>query len=163
MRKIRYERLAILIISVLSIIFFIFNSIFKEVKIEVFKPISEIEEVTIEPIPNKTRLVDIITNAYDGVEIVFDLCQSINLELSSADDVYIKLLNKSSGEGIIEKNKTWDKYILDENNYKLKNGIIDPGTYKVVFTENELNNIDPDNIYINFLVRKDGEEIYNIR
>ena len=46
---------------------------------------------------------------------------------------------------------------------KIKNGIIKPGTYKVVFTENELNDIDPDNIYINFLVRKDGEEIYNIR
>jgi len=163
MRKIRYERLAILIILVLSIVFFIHSSISKMVRIEKFKPISENEEVSMEYVPSETRLVDVITNVYEDIEVIFDLCQSINLELSSPDDVYIKVCHKLSGEGIIEKNKIWDKYILDKDNYKLKNGIIQPGTYKVLFTENELKNVDSNNIYIDFLIRKDGENMYNCR
>ena len=161
MRKIRYERVAILIILVLSIVFFIHKSISKMVKIEEFKPVPKNDEVSMEYVPSETRLVDVVKNIYDGVEIVFDLCQSINLELSSPDDVYIKVCNKSNGEGIIEKNKIWDKYILNKDNYKFKNGIIKPGTYKVVFTESELRNVDSNNIYIDFLIRKNGEDIYN--
>ena len=135
-------------------------AISKVVKIEKFEPISK-EEVIIEYIPNKTKLINITKNVYEDVEVLFDINQSINLELSSSDDIYIKALNKSSGESIIEKNKTWDKYLLDTENYKVKNGIINPGTYKIRFTQSELNNIDEDNINIDFFIKKDGEEIYN--
>lgn len=135
-------------------------AISKVVKIEKFEPISK-EEVTIEYIPSKTKLINITKNVYEEVDIVFDINQSINLELSSSDDIYIKVLSKSSGDSIIEKNKTWSTYILDMENYKVKNGIINPGTYKIRFTKSELNNIDVNNINIDFFIKKDGKEIYN--
>jgi len=161
-RKLRYKRVIVFLIIVGVVLMSFVNAsiaISKVVKIEKFEPISK-EEVIIEYIPNKTKLINITKNVYEDVEVLFDINQSINLELSSSDDIYIKALNKSSGESIIEKNNTWDKYLLDTENYKVKNGIINPGTYKVRFTKSELNNIDANNINIDFFIKKDGKEIY---
>ena len=106
MRRLRYRRVAFLIILATAIIFFT-NTILainKVIKFEKIEPISEEDKVDVQTyIPNETRVTNITEYIYDGIDIVFNLSQSINLELSSPDDIYIKALDKSSGENIIEK------------------------------------------------------------
>jgi len=164
-RRLRHERVAVFLIIVGIVLMSFINvsiAISKVVKLEKFEPTSE-EEFIIEDAPSETKLIDTTKNAYDEVEIVFDLSQSINLELSSPDDIYIKMSYKSSSEKVIEKNKIWDKYILDKDGYKIKNGVIQPGTYKIRFTKSELEDVDVDDIYIDFLIRKNGEDMYSIQ
>ncbi len=108
-----------------------------------------------------TTITNISENTFCPLKLEFKLGEELNLDLSSRDDIVVKVINKNTKEIISESNKAWGKYIIGDSGKFGRGDLIKPGTYSVEVNKEELYNFKLEDVFVHFEIYKDGNNIYS--
>lgn len=108
-----------------------------------------------------TTITNISENTFCPLKLEFKLGEELNLDLSSRDDIVVKVINKTTKEIISESNKAWGKYIIGDSGKFGRGDLIKPGTYSVEVNKEELFNFNLEDVFVHFEIYKDGNKIYS--
>lgn len=99
------------------------------------------------------------TNAPEQALITFEINQTMDLSLSSKDNIKIEAIDPSTGQTITSKTKTWSGYLNDTNGNKYGMGsTLKPGIYQTVFSAEQIEYLNPSDIVIKLTATQDGIE-----
>ncbi|MDY3960820.1 hypothetical protein, partial [Romboutsia timonensis] len=63
----------------------------------------------------ETKIINIKEDTYCPVKLEFQLGEELNLDLSSRDDIVVKVIDKNTKEVVSESNKAWGEYIIGDD------------------------------------------------
>ena len=66
------------------------------------------------------------------------LGEELNLDLSSRDDIVVKVIDKNTKEVVSESNKAWGEYIIGDDDKFGRGNLIKPGIYSIEVSKEEL-------------------------
>lgn len=109
----------------------------------------------------ETTITNIKENTFCPLKLEFKLGEELNLELSSRDDIVVKVIDKNTKEIVSESNKAWGKYIIGVDSKFGRGDLIKPGIYSVEVSKEELYNLNLEDVFVHFEIYKDGNKIYS--
>ena len=109
----------------------------------------------------ETTIINIKENTFCPLKLEFKLGEELNLELSSRDDIVVKVIDKNTKEIVSESNKAWGKYIIGVDSKFGRGDLIKPGIYSVEVSKEELYNLNLEDVFVHFEIYKDGNSIYS--
>lgn len=109
----------------------------------------------------ETTITNIQENTYCPVKLEFQLSEELNLDLSSRDDIVVKVIDKNTKEIVSESNKAWGKYIIGVDGKFGRGDLIKPGIYSIEVSKEELYNLNLEDVFVHFEIYKDGNNIYS--
>ena len=109
----------------------------------------------------ETKIIDIKEDNYCPVKLEFQLGEELNLDLSSRDDIVVKVIDKNTKEVVSESNKAWGEYIIGDDDKFGRGNLIKPGIYSIEVSKEELYGFNLEDVFIHFEIHKDGNNIYS--